>query len=205
VQPKRAQIIGDFLLMDREAHSALLTATLKAAANGDRQAAVDLMPQVYEELRILARHRLAKLAPGQTLQPTALVHEAFLRVVGDADPGWDGRAHFFAAAAQAMRNILVDQARRKASIKHGGDKFRVNVDVGDIPIAAPCEDLLALNEALEQLESDDPRMGQIVNMRYFVGMTNQDTAAALGLSEGAVRREWQYIKHWLHMRLRSAP
>ena len=189
---------------EQDAHSKLVTMTLNAAASGDKQAAVELLPQVYAELRNLARHCMAKIPPGQTLQPTALVHEAFLRLVGDADPGWDGRAHFFGAAAKAMRNILVDLARKKASVKHGGEMARADLDACELRITAPCEDVLALNEAIEQLESDDPRKGQIVNMRYFVGMTNEDTAAVLGISEGTVRREWQYIKQWLHLQLRTA-
>ena len=200
---KRARKIGENFVSAQDEHSKLVTTTLNAAAGGDKQAAVDLLPQVYEELCNLARNRMANMAPGQTLQPTALVHEAFLRLVGDADPGWEGRTHFFGAAAQAMRNILVDQARKKASVKHGGEMARVDLDVGELHITAPCEDVLALNEAIEQLESDDARKGQIVNMRYFIGMTNEDTAAVLGISEGTVRREWRYIKQWLHLQIRT--
>ncbi len=125
--------------------SRAVTLVLKAAAGGDREAAAKLLPLVYEELRKLARARMARLAPGQTLQPTALVHEAYLRVIGSADSGWEGRAHFFAAAAQAMRNIIVDQARRKAAAKHGGDRARYAVDDVDLAIQPPTEDVLALD------------------------------------------------------------
>ncbi|MHC4129477.1 MAG: sigma-70 family RNA polymerase sigma factor [Planctomycetota bacterium] len=174
-----------------------LTLALKAAA-GDRVAAAELLPLIYEDLRKLARARMAKLAPGQTLQPTALVHEAYARVIGSGDPGWDGRGHFFAAAAQAMRNILVDQARRKGALKRGGGRQRLELQDGDLAIQPPREDILALDEALRRLEADDPRKGRIVNLRYFAGLTSEETAAALDVSVGTVEREWRYIKAWLH-------
>lgn len=174
---------------------------LQAACRGDRQAAAELLPLVYQELRRLARSRMAKLPPGQTLQPTALVHEAYLRVLGDGDLHWDGRGHFFAAAAQAMRDILVEQARRKASPKHGGGLQHVEVNDSDLAILPPTDDVLALDEALKKLEAEDPRKGQIVNLRYFAGLTAQDTAAALGVSKGTIDREWRYIRRWLFLRL----
>ncbi|MHC4422973.1 MAG: ECF-type sigma factor [Planctomycetota bacterium] len=174
-----------------------LTLALKAAA-GDRVAAAELLPLIYEDLRKLARARMAKLAPGQTLQPTALVHEAYARVIGSGDPGWDGRGHFFAAAAQAMRNILVDQARRKGALKRGGGRQRLELQDGDLAIQPPREDILALDEALRRLEADAPRKGRIVNLRYFAGLTSEETAAALDVSVGTVEREWRYIKAWLH-------
>jgi len=177
-----------------------LTLALKAAA-GDRQAAAELLPLIYDDLRKLARSRMAKLAPGQTLQPTALVHEAYARVIGSGDPGWDGRGHFFGAAAQAMRNILVDQARRKGALKRGGGRQRLDLQDGDLAIQLPREDILALDEALRQLETDDPRKGQIVNLRYFAGLTAEETAAALDVSVGTVEREWRYIKAWLQTQL----
>jgi len=177
-----------------------LTLALKAAA-GDRQAAAELLPLIYDDLRKLARSRMAKLAPGQTLQPTALVHEAYARVIGSGDPGWDGRGHFFGAAAQAMRNILVDQARRKGALKRGGGRQRLDLQDGDLAIQPPREDILALDEALRQLETDDPRKGQIVNLRYFAGLTAEETAAALDVSVGTVEREWRYIKAWLQTQL----
>ena len=167
-----------------------LTLALKAAA-GDRVAAAELLPLIYEDLRKLARARMAKLAPGQTLQPTALVHEAYARVIGSGDPGWDGRGHFFGAAAQAMRNILVDQARSKAALKRGGGRQRLDLQDGDLAIQPPREDILALDEALRRLEADDPRKGRIVNLRYFAGLTAEETAAALDVSVGTVEREWR--------------
>ena len=177
-----------------------LTLALQATA-GDRQAAAELLPLIYDDLRKLARSRMAKLAPGQTLQPTALVHEAYARVIGSGDPGWDGRGHFFAAAAQAMRNILVDQARRKGALKRGGGRQRLELQDGDLAIQPPREDILALDEALRRLEADDPRKGRIVNLRYFAGLTAEETAAALDVSVGTVEREWRYIKAWLHTQL----
>ena len=180
-----------------------LTLVLHAATHGDREAAKKLLPLVYGELRKLARARMARLAPGQTLQPTALVHEAYLRVIGTADPGWEGRGHFFGAAARAMRDILVDQARRKASLKRGGDRARVDLEDFDLAIQPPGADVLALDEAIRQLEADDPRKGQIVNMRYFAGFTAEETAAALGVSVGTIEREWRYIRTWLHTQLKE--
>jgi RNA polymerase sigma factor (TIGR02999 family) len=125
------------------------------------------------------------------------VHEAYARVIGSGDPGWDGRGHFFAAAAQAMRNILVDQARRRAALKRGGDRRRLELADSDLAIQPPREDVLALDEALRRLEADDPRKGRIVNLRYFAGLTAKETAAALDVSEGTIEREWRYIKAWL--------
>ena len=174
-----------------------ITVMLRAAGRGDAQAAADLLPLVYQELRSLARSRMAALADGQTLQPTALVHEAYMKLVGGGDPGWDTRGHFFAAAAQAMREILVDQARRKASLKRGGDRRRADEDPSDLAIEPPSDDVLALHEAVQRLEADDPRKGQIVNLRYFAGLTIEETAAVLGVSHETIKREWRYIKAWL--------
>jgi RNA polymerase sigma factor (TIGR02999 family) len=179
-----------------------ITIALKAAAEGDRAAASQLLPLLYDELRKLARARMARLAPGQTLQPTALVHEAYARVIGAADPGWDGRGHFFGAAAQAMRDILVDHARRKAALKRGGDRARLELQEFDLAIQPPGDDLVALDEALRRLEAEDPRKGQVVNLRYFAGLTAEETAGALGVSLGTVEREWRYVRAWLHTQLR---
>ncbi len=179
----------------------VVTSVLQAARRGDRQAAAELLPLIYDELRDLARSRMAKLPPGQTLQATALVHEAYLRLLGDADPQWDSRGHFFAAAARAMRDILVEQARRKASRKHGGGLPRVEPDDSDLAIPPPTEDVLAVDEALQRLEAEDPRKGQIVNLRYFAGLTAKETAAALGVSKGTIDREWRYIRRWLYVQL----
>ena len=178
-----------------------VTRVLRAAAEGDPGAAEKLLPLVYEELRNLARSRLRRLPPGQTLQPTALVHEAYMRVVGTDDPGWDGRGHFFAAAAQAMRNILVEQARRKMLLKRGGDRRRVDIEKVEPSLEPPSEDVLAVDEAVKRLEIDDPRKGQIVNLRYFARLTAAETAEALGVSVATVGREWRYIRAWLEREL----
>lgn len=181
-----------------------VTRVLHAAVQGDPQAAQDLLPLVYDELRILARSRLRKVPPGQTLQPTALVHEAYLRVVGRKDPGWDGRGHFFAAAARAMRDILVEYARRKTAKKRGGDRRRVSTEKAEPTFEPPSEDILAVDEAVKRLEEDDPRKGQIVNLRYFARLTTAETATALGVSVGTVEREWRYIRAWLQRELTTS-
>ena len=177
-----------------------ITIILQAAAGGDSRAAAELLPLVYDELRRLAHARMAR-SRGDTLQPTALVHEAYLRLIGDADPGWNSRGHFFAAAAQAMRNILVDQARRKATVKHGGDRVRLEAEANEPTIETPVEDILTVDEMIKRLEAEDPRKGQIVNLRYFVGLSAEDTAAALGISLRTVEREWRYIRTWLRQQL----
>ena len=174
-----------------------VTQLLKAATSGDRIAADQLLPLVYDELRALAKSRLRHVAPGNTLQPTALVHEAYLRAVGHEDPGWSGRGHFFAAAAQAMRNILVDQARRKAALKHGGGLRREDATPDLLPIEQPAEDMLALDEALKQLEAEDPRKARVVMMRFFAGLTTEQTAEALGISLPTVERDWRFARSWL--------
>jgi RNA polymerase sigma factor (TIGR02999 family) len=176
-----------------------LSKTLSAACAGDRRAAAELLPLVYEELRRLARARLGKQPPGATLQPTALVHEAYLKLVGSADPGWDNRAHFFGAAAQAMRNILVDQARRKGALKRGGNANRV--EEFEPVIEPPAEDILALDEALTELEKQDERKARIVMLHYFGGLTLDETAAALKISVPTVQREWRFTRSLLFTRL----
>jgi RNA polymerase sigma factor (TIGR02999 family) len=170
---------------------------LRAASKGDQQAAADLLPLVYTELRRLARARMAKTPPGNTLQPTALVHEAYVRLIGSEDPSWDSRGHFFAAAAQAMRRILVEQARRKASKKHGGGRKRVDLDAFEPRVEPPSENLLALDEAMTRLEQADPRQAKIVMLRYFAGLTNEEAAATLGVSLRTVEREWRFARAFL--------
>jgi RNA polymerase sigma factor (TIGR02999 family) len=185
-----------------ESHN--VTEILHAAAAGDRQAASDLLPLVYDELRALARARLAKVPPGNTLQATALVHEAYLKVVGEADAEWDGRGHFFAAAARAMRNILVDQARRKAAVKHGGGAKRLD-QTPDITVAedvAPCE-MIALDSSLSKLEAEDPRKARVVMLRVFCGLTNEQTAQALGVSLPTIERDWRFARAWLQKELKE--
>lgn len=178
-----------------------ITLVLEAASRGDLKASEALLPLVYDELRKLARAKLSHEKPGQTLQPTDLVHEAYLRVVGGVDPGWDHRGHFFAAAGQAMRRILLNQARRKARLKHGGDHQRVEMDEVHPAIEPPTERLLDIDRALKKLEARDPRQREIVNLRYFAGLTAQETAAVLKLSVKTVEVEWTYIKAWLQREL----
>ena len=144
---------------------------------------------------------MVRVPPGNTLQPTALVHEAYVRLVGNEDPGWNSRGHFFAAAALAMRRILVEQARRKARLRHGGDRKRLDADEVDIPVETPAEDILALDEALENLRRRDKRKAEVVMLRYFAGLTIEETAAALGISEPTVERDWRFARALLHEQL----
>ncbi|HLN07159.1 MAG TPA: ECF-type sigma factor [Acidimicrobiales bacterium] len=175
-----------------------VTCILSAIERGDLQAADQLLPLVYDELRKLAAQRLAQEKPGQTLQATALVHEAYLRLVGAGDPGWGSRGHFFAAAAEAMRRILVENARRKQRHRHGGAGQRLDLDEVDLAGAAASEDLLALDEALERLAGTDPIPAQLVKLRYFAGLSMEEAAAALGISPRTAERNWTYARTWLH-------
>jgi RNA polymerase sigma factor (TIGR02999 family) len=174
-----------------------VTMVLRAAAAGDRQAGAALLPLVYNELRRLARSRLEGTPPGNTLQPTALVHEAYMKLVGEQDPGWNGRHHFFGAAAQAMREIIVDHARRKGAVKHGGAVAHVDVEFADVSFERSPADILALDQALQRLEKEDPRKAQLVMLRCFAGLTLEESAAALEVSESTVERDWRYIRAWL--------
>jgi len=178
-----------------------LTIILEAASRGDLKATQALLPLVYDELRKLARWKMVNEKPGFSLQATDLVHEAYLRVIGDHDPGWENRNHFFAAAGEAMRRILVNQARRKARLKHGGDRDRVALDDVHPAIEPPSGDILDVNRALETLEERSPRKRQIVNLRYFAGLSTEETAAALSLSVTTIEREWTYIRAWLQRAL----
>jgi RNA polymerase sigma factor (TIGR02999 family) len=178
-----------------------MSAVLLAAQAGDRQAATDLLPLVYAELRDLARARLALQTPGQSLTATALVHEVYLRIAGDSNVTWEGRQHFFFAAARAMRDIVVEQARRKAGPKQGGGRQRRELDEACAVVDPPSDDVLAVNEALQDLEAQDPLKAQIVLLRYFTGLTMDETAAVLGLPERTVDRHWRYIRAWLMKRL----
>ena len=171
---------------------------------GGARPAEELLPLVYEELRALARARMQREPGLQTMQATALVHEAYLRVVGSRDPGWNSRGHFFCAAAQAMRRILVEQARRKGRVKHGGGVERVEFEPGELPAALPAVDVLAVDEALARLEAADARKAQLVLLRYFGGLTNEEAAAALGVSVGTIERDWRFIKAWLLTELGDA-
>lgn len=172
-----------------------VTRLLEAAHRGDPSAAAELLPLVYAELRKLAAARLAREQPGHTLDATALVHEAYLRLVGG--DGFDGRSHFFAAAAEAMRRILVEQARRRLSAKRGGALARTALDPEQIAAPAPDEELLALNEALDKLAGAHPEKAALVKLRYFAGLSADDAAAALGISPSTADRHWAYARAWL--------
>lgn len=165
----------------------------------------ELMAQLYTELRSLAGVLTRQLPPGQTLQPTALVHEAYLRLVRNQDPGWEGRRHFFGAAARAMREILIEQARRKASQKHGGQAQRIELAEGLAWIEPPADDLLALDDAIERLQAEDPRLAEIVQLRYFTGLSVEETAGVVGSSARTVKRDWRYARAWLARQLGQGP
>ena len=172
---------------------------MHAIAEGDPDAASQLLPLVYDELRELAAHKLAREIPGQTLQPTALVHEAFLRLVGeDEEQHWDSRGHFFAAAAEAMRRILVEVARQKDSLKRGGDRDRKEVVESLLAAPEPREDLLALDAALTKLAETDKQAAELVQLRYFAGLPIREIAEILGISPRTADRVWAYAKAWLH-------
>jgi len=165
--------------------------------------AENLVPILYEEMRRLARSMKAARPPGGTLQTTDVVHEAYLKLVGNRDPGWNGRAHFFGAAARAMREILIDQARNKSRLKRGGGLRRVTADDAMLWVEPPEQDMLALNQALERLETDDRRKGEIVNLRFFAGLTTEQTAEVLGVSTRTIEREWRYCRAWLYDQLQG--
>jgi RNA polymerase sigma factor (TIGR02999 family) len=182
-----------------------VTRILDAAAAGDPTAAAELLPLVYDELRKLAAHKLAQEKPGQTLQATALVHEAYLRLVDrESVPHWNRRGHFFAAAAEAMRRILIDQARHKASDKAGGNRRRVDLAGIEPASAGPRLDLLALDEALSQFETTDPRAAAVVKLRFFAGLTMPQAADALGVSLATAENDWAYAKCALRLQLGDA-
>jgi RNA polymerase sigma factor (TIGR02999 family) len=177
------------------------TGILSAIEAGDPRAAEQLLPLVYDELRKLAARRLARESPGQTLQATALVHEAYLRLVGSGTSSWNSRGHFFSAAAEAMRRILIEQARRKGAGKRGGDFQRVELDGVDLPKAAPTEDILALDEALTRLAAEDPTKAELVKLRYFGGLSVEDAGRVLGISRATADRYWAYARVWLYTEL----
>ena len=180
-----------------------VTEILTAIDQGAPERANELLPLVYEELRKLAAARMAQESPGQTLQPTALVHEAWLRLVGDANPKFDGRAHFFAAAAEAMRRILIDNARRKRALRHGGGQARVDIQDVEIAAAARDDELLAVHEALDKLAAEDNGLAELVKLRFFVGLTNKESAEVLGVSEPTVERRWAFARAWLYREIQS--
>ena len=174
-----------------------VTRILNAIEHGDRQAADELLPLVYEQLRSLAAQKMAHEAPGQTLQPTALVHEAWLRLIKNQNVQWEGRAHFFAAAAEAMRRILINNARRKHAVRHGGGQQRVDIDQIQVATTAKDEEMLAVDEALEKLAARDKTKAELVKLLYFVGLSIPEAAAILGLSEPTAKRYWSYARAWL--------
>jgi RNA polymerase sigma factor (TIGR02999 family) len=182
-----------------------VTQFLNAIEDGDPHLSEKLLPLLYEELRRLAAHKMANEAPGQTLQATALVHEAWLRLVGCTRQEWRGRDHFFSAAAEAMRRILVENARRKRRLRHGGGLERVEFDAIDLPIAQDEENCLKVHEALDVLAEADPRKAEVVKLRIFAGLQVQEIAAVLQVTEKTVQRDWTFAKAWLSRELQNAP
>jgi RNA polymerase sigma factor (TIGR02999 family) len=180
-----------------------VTVILDAIQKGDPKAAEELLPLVYEELRKLAASKLAQQPPGQTLQPTALVHEAYLRLLGDGSHSWQNRRHFFAAAAEAMRHLLVDRARRKAALRHGGSWRRVDLDNVVVATQTTDDNILLINEALEKLTAHDPAAAELVKLRFFAGLTFPQAAEVLGLSERTAKRSWAYARAWLFKEIQN--
>ncbi|MBT5708915.1 ECF-type sigma factor [bacterium] len=180
-----------------------LTKSLNAVDGNDPDSAQDLLPKVYAELRRLASSRMAQESPGQTLQPTALVHEAYIRITGNQSQQWADRRHFFASAAEAMRRILIENARRKKRIRHGGGLKRVDIEHIDIATSTDSDLLLAVNEALVKLEKEDPKGAELIKLRFFVGLTNVQAAKVLELSERTAKRTWAYARAWLFEELRA--
>ncbi len=180
-----------------------VTQMLEAIGRGEACASAELLPLVYDELRRHAAGRMAREAAGQTMQPTALVHEAWLRLIGDGARRWENRAHFFGAAAEAMRRILIENARRKARLKRGGNPVRLDLDSVELTATTPDEKVLLINEALERLRAADPEKAQVVVLKFFVGLTNQEVAENLGVTERTVERHWAYAKAWLFDSIRT--
>jgi len=181
-----------------------VTRILNAIEQGDSKATEELLPLVYNELRKLAGQKMAAESPGHTLQATALVHEAWLRLASPQPQSWENRAHFFGAAAEAMRRILVEHARRKHSLKRGGGLERENLDESSLVLAAPADELLAVHEALEALGREDPVSAQLVKLRYFGGLTMEESASALGLAKRTAENLWTYARVWLHREIRKS-
>ena len=180
-----------------------ITLVLQAIRNGDGHAAEELLPLVYNELRKLAASRMANEAAGQTLQATALVHEAWLRLVHSNAQSWENRAHFFGAAAEAMRRILVENARRKSRLKRGAGQARLDIEGLDLEATTPDDKVLLMDEALELLKAEDPEKERIVVLKFFGGLTNQEVAENMGVTERTVERQWAYAKAWLFQKIRA--
>jgi RNA polymerase sigma factor (TIGR02999 family) len=188
--------------MDAPVPMTEVTRILEAIQHGDAKAGEQLLPLVYEELRRLAAYKMAGEAAGHTLQPTALVHEAWLRLVGSGSPNWQNRSHFFAAAAESMRRILVEHARRKHSLKRGAGAAHEELHESVLVLAAPPDELLAVHEALDKLAAKDPTAAELVKLRYFVGMTMDEAASAMDLSPRTAARLWTYARVWLRREIR---
>ena len=180
-----------------------ITQVLQEVGRGEAQASEKLLPLVYQDLRRQAAAQMSREAAGQTLQPTALLHEAWLRVTGDGDRQWQNRAHFFGAAAEAMRRILIENARRKSRLKRGGDQVRVDADQIELAATTPDEKVLLINDALERLQLQDPEKARVVVMKFFGGRTNQEVAESLAVTERTVERHWAYAKAWLFQHIRA--
>lgn len=190
------QVVGQGPVWSKRSNMNEITRILDAMKSGKTAAGGELIPLVYDELRTMAANKMARERPGQTLQATALVHEAYLRLVGNEE-GWQNRAHFFGAAAEAMRRILIENARRKASRKHGGDLVKLDLSSVDVAINTDEEHLLRVDEALEKLAAKDPEAAQLIKLRFFTGLSNEDAAQAMGLSTRTATRLWAYARAWL--------
>jgi RNA polymerase sigma factor (TIGR02999 family) len=180
------------------------TLLLEAVEQGDPKAADALLDLLYDELRKLARSKMAQEAPGQTLQPTALVHEAWLRLIGSSNRKFESRAHFFSAAAEAMRRILIDRARRKLTVRHGGQFERVDLDELELVVEQTDEQLLAVHEVLDKFSREHPAQAEVVKLRYFAGMTNEEVAQVLGVSVATVKNYWTFARAWLFQEIRNS-
>jgi len=180
-----------------------VTSILNAIEQGDAKAADELLPLVYEELRLLAAQKMAQEPPGQTLQATALVHEAYIKLVGAEAQNFSGRTHFFGAAAEAMRRILIDNARRKQRLKHGGGQQKIDLNDAEIAFDAPSDDLIALDEALERLAQKDKVKADLVKLRYFAGLTLEQAAGLLNLPERTAKRYWAHARAWLYRQVKE--
>jgi RNA polymerase sigma factor (TIGR02999 family) len=190
-------------MSDSDPRPGEVTRLLERAGGGDPHAARELLPIVYGQLRARARKEMAGEKAGHTLQPTALVHEAYLRLVGNRELAWDNRAHFYVAAAEAMRRILIEHARKKGRLKRGGDRRRIPLNVVDLAERGDVEEILSLDDAVRRLEERDRRMADVVRLRFYSGLSETETAAALGVSERTVRREWSTARAWLLSRLKT--
>jgi len=180
-----------------------ITRVLRAIGNGDGQAAEELLPLVYDELRKLAAARIAYEQPGQTLQATAIVHEAWLRLVSDGERSWQNRGHFFGAAAEAMRRILIENARRKSALKRGGGQLRVDIEDVELADASPDDTILLIDDALKELEIESPEKAKIVVLKFFGGLTNQQIAENFGTTERTIERQWAFAKAWLYAKIKT--